>query len=251
MDLVVIGNLLIDELPDGVVEPGGAALYVSLAAARAGARVGLHSVVGTDYPTEALEKAGVTLSLRRLPGPGGRTIIRYPATGRSLEHVGPGHHTMTPQETHPFESSLVVLAPMPWEWQLYHLDRCPPGGAFLDPYPTLNMSRWQDLRTRTDKLRLLVLNEEELEMDIEAIPKEVPVLLKEGSEGGYCRFTGERWEAVPVEVKDPTGAGDSFLGALAAGLALGRSWEDCLRQGAESAASVIGDIGARSFYSSF
>ena len=38
--------------------------------------------------------------------------------------------------------------------------------------------------------------------------------------------------------------------ALAAGLVLGRDWEECLRQGAESAASVIGDIGARSFYSS-
>lgn len=250
VDLVVIGNLLIDELPNSVVEPGGAALYISLAAARAGARVGLHSVVGTDYPLNALENAGVTLSLKRLAGPGGRTIIGYSSTGRTLEHVGPGHQTMTPQDPHPFESGLVILAPMPWEWQLYHLDLSPPGGAFLDPYPTLDQSRWQDLRSRVDKLRLLVLNKEELEIGIDAIPQEVPVLLKEGAEGGYCRLSGCRWQAVPVKVKDPTGAGDSFLGALAAGLALGRNWEECLRVGAEAAASVIGDIGARSFYSS-
>ena len=250
VDLVVIGNLLIDELPNGVVEPGGAALYISLAAARAGAQVGLHSVAGTDYPLNTLKKAGVTLSLKRPAGPGGRTVIRYLPSGRTLEHVGPGHQTMTPQEPHPFESTLVVLAPMPWEWQMYHLDRAPSAGAFLDPYPTLDSSRWNDLRGRLDKLRLLVLNKEELEIDIETIPKEVPVLLKEGAEGGYCRLSGCRWQAVPVEVKDPTGAGDSFLGALAAGLALGRNWEECLRVGAESAATVIGDIGARSFYSS-
>ncbi len=247
---MVIGNLLIDELPDGVVEPGGAALYISLAAARAGAQVGLHSVVGVDYPTEPLENAGVNLSLKRLAGPGGRTIIRYPASGRTLEHVGPGHQTMTPQESHPFESTLVVLAPMPWEWQLYHLDQSPPGSVFLDPYPTLNWSRWKDLQTRVNKLRLLALNKEELEMTIDDIPKEVPVLLKEGSEGGFCRLSGRRWKAIPAEVRDPTGAGDSFLGALAAGLALERSWEECLQQAAESAALVIGDIGARSFYSS-
>ena len=247
---MVIGNLLIDELPSGVVEPGGAALYISLAAARGGARVGLHSVVGADYPLNALEKAGVALSLERLAGPGGRTVIQYLPGGRTLEHVGPGHQTMTPQQPHPFEASLVVLAPMPWEWQMYHLDRAPPSGAFLDPYPTLDSSRWNDLKSRVDKLRLLVLNKEELEIDIDIIPKEVPVLLKEGAEGGYCRLNGRRWQALSVEVKDPTGAGDSFLGALAAGLVLGRDWEECLRQGAESAASVIGDIGARSFYSS-
>ena len=207
-------------------------------------------MVGTDYPLVALQQAGVCLNLRRLTGPGGRTVIRYPASGRTLQHIGPGHQTMTPQEPHPFDTTLIVLAPMPWEWQLYHLDRAPPSSVFLDPYPTLNQSRWQDLRSRVDKLRLLVLNKEELEIDIDTIPKEVPVLLKEGADGGYCRLNGCRWQAVPVEVKDPTGAGDSFLGALAAGLALGRSWDECLRVGAEAAATVIGDIGARSFYSS-
>lgn len=248
VDLVVIGNLLIDELPGPLVEPGGAALYSSLAATRSGLRVGLHSVVGTDYPVQPLIDADVKLSLHRLDGPGGRTVIRYTERGRALTHAGPGHEVMTPQTAQPFEASLVLLCPMPWTWQMYHLDRCLPGSAFLDPYPTLNEKRWRELEKRTDKLRYLVLNSEELEMDLSMIPESVPVIVKEGPRGGYCRLTGVRWEALNVAVVDPTGAGDSFIAGVASGLVQGLEWKHCLRRGAEIAAVVIQDIGARAFY---
>ena len=247
VDLAVVGNLLIDELPDDVVEPGGAALYISLAAASVGATVGLHSVVGEDYPLDILQSAGVKLSLTRLVGAGGRTVIRYQASGRTLSHVGPGHQVMTPQKPHSFQAPLTVLAPMPWEWQLYHLDRCPPGSAFLDPYPTLNEVRLKELMGRVDRLRFLVLNREELEVPLADIPESIPLILKEGADGGYCRLSKRRWEALSTQVIDPTGAGDSFLGAAAAGLALGRDWAECLRLGAVTAASVVRQIGARSF----
>jgi sugar/nucleoside kinase (ribokinase family) len=248
VDLVVVGNLLIDELPGSVIEPGGAALYSALAAVQLGVRVGLHSVVGQDYPLESLRESGVKLNLQKLNGPGGRTVIRYHEDGRRLTHVGPGHQVMTPQKPHPFRTRLVLLAPMPWEWQLYHLDSCEPETAFLDPYPTLNESRWNDLQTRLDKLRYLVLNREEMEMDLALIPEHVPVLLKEGAEGGVCRATGTRWEAEKVEALDPTGAGDSFVAGVAAGLVQGLSWEECLQQGAGVAARVIQQVGARALY---
>jgi sugar/nucleoside kinase (ribokinase family) len=246
VDLVVIGNLLIDQLPDGVVEPGGAALYSALAAARSGIRVGLHSVVGHDYPLRHLRDAGVNLSLQYLKGPGGRTLIRYTERGRQLTHVGPGHEAMTPQTTHPFNTDMVILAPMPWEWQLFHLDSCEPGTGLLDPYPTLNEVRWHDLKHRLDKIRYLVLNREELEIDLELIPDHVPVLLKEGPDGG--RVKGHRWSAPKVTVVDPTGAGDSFLAGVAAGLIQGLSLDDCLKQGASMAARVIQEVGARALY---
>ena len=174
-------------------------------------------------------------------------MIRYLPSGRSLSHVGPGHQVMTPQRPHPYQASLTVLAPMPWEWQLYHLDRCLPGSAFLDPYPTLNEIRLGDLLGRVDKLRCLVLNREELEVSLTDIPESIPLILKEGAQGGYCRLSKQRWEAVSTQVIDPTGAGDCFLGAAAAGLALGQNWADCLRLGAVTAASVVRQIGAGCF----
>ncbi len=59
-DLVLLGNLFVDDivLHDGttlMAEPGGAILHAALAASLWGARVGLVSVAGTDYPRAALD----------------------------------------------------------------------------------------------------------------------------------------------------------------------------------------------------
>ena len=85
-DLVVLGNFLVDDivLDDGttlMAEPGGAMLYMSVAASLWGARVGVVSVVGTDYPRAALEglKArGVDLAgVRDYGKPGVRSWLLY------------------------------------------------------------------------------------------------------------------------------------------------------------------------------
>lgn len=57
--LVLLGNLLVDDivLADGrtlLGEPGGAVLHAALAASLWDARVGLVSVVGSDYPAIGL-----------------------------------------------------------------------------------------------------------------------------------------------------------------------------------------------------
>ena len=54
------------------------------------------------------------------------------------------------------------------------------------------------------------------------------------------RFAGE-----PVQVVDPTGAGDTFNAGLLAGLARGLSAEDAAHQAARLAASGLKDVGAR------
>ena len=58
-DVVLLGNLLVDDivLRDGrtlMAEPGGAVLHAALAASLWGARVGICSITGTDYPAAAL-----------------------------------------------------------------------------------------------------------------------------------------------------------------------------------------------------
>ena len=80
-DVVLLGNLLVDDivLRDGQTlmgEPGGAVLHAALAAALWGAKVGICSVAGTDYPSHALEQLaakGINLAgVRRLDRTGGR-----------------------------------------------------------------------------------------------------------------------------------------------------------------------------------
>jgi ribokinase len=61
--------------------------------------------------------------------------------------------------------------------------------------------------------------------------------LTDGERGG--RFDGEPWEAVPAEISDAYGAGDSFAAALAFALARGDEPRDALRLAARAGAAVI------------
>ena len=261
VELTVIGNLLLDEVYGGPtpeqtaanlapeLEPGGAALFTCLAARAAGLKVGLHSVVGQDYPMHLFAGDDIKLSLHQLTGPGGRTVIRYSEEGRSLTHEGPGHLTMSPETHHPFDSSYVHIAPMPWERQLFHLQACEPGTAFLDPYPTLTSEQHEQLLPLADRFCYLVVSCEELDMDVSDIHPSIPLLIKQGAEGGYCRKTGTSWVPAKGNVIDLTGAGDSFVGGLAAGLAKGMNLQESLNLGAEMSALALSDIGARAFCS--
>lgn len=247
LDLVVIGNLLIDEFENGETRAGGAAFYTALAAKAAGLKVGVHSVVGTDFPVSLLTDRGIETSLVKLDEPNGRAIIQYREHGRILVHKGPGHEVMTPQTPQPFRTKLVHLAPMPRSWQLFHLKDASIGSAFLDPYPTFTPDYLQELTPLLQHLRYLLLNEEELDCEIGDLPEELPVLLKQGEKGGVCLPQQIRWEARPTEVVDLTGAGDSFVAGLAAGLVRGLSTSESLEMGAKLAARVIGRPGAEAF----
>ena len=244
VDLVVIGNLLIDDLPHDSNSPGGAVLFTALAARCCGLSVGVHSVVGDDYPVHLLEEAGVHLSLHRLDGPGGRTVIRYTPEGRTLEHCGPGHHEMTPQIVHPFQARMVHIAPMPTELQAFHLAACAPGTALLDPYPWLDNETWSAFRPYRDKVAALLVNDEELKMDLDEIEPDVWIVHKQGCKGGTTRNPEHSWEAAPIAVVDPTGAGDAFAAGLAAGLLSLSEPRVALQQASITASWALTDIGA-------
>ncbi len=245
VDLVVVGNLLIDDLPNGVNIPGGAALFTALAARCHGLEVAVHSVVGNDYPVHLLEEAGIQLSLKRIDGPGGRTIIRYPATGRTLEHYGPLHRELSPDWPHPFRTDLLHIAPMPTEAQAYHLERTPKNGAFLDPYPFLSRQTWSMFEPHRESLAALLLNQEELRMDLNDLGSRNWLVLKQAEAGGVTHHPSLSWDAVATDVVDLTGAGDAFAGGLAAGFVRGLDQAEALRQAAETASWVLGTVGAQ------
>ena len=244
VDLVVIGNLLIDDLPHNSESPGGAALFTALAARCCGLSVGVHSVIGDDYPVHWLEEAGVHLSLLRLQGPGGRTVIRYTQGGRTLEHRGPDHRKLSPQTVHPFDARMVHIAPMPTELQAFHLAACSPRSALLDPYPWLDFTSWSHFHPLRDRIAALLVNEEELKMKLDELEGDVWTVHKQGARGGVTLHPRLSWQAASVDVVDQTGAGDAFAAGLAAGLLAGKERLAALQKGAEVASWALADYGA-------
>src|SRR5262245_34446270 len=83
-------------------QPGGAVLYGALAATVWGARPGLVSVLGDDYPAEVLEKlqrGGADLAgVHPLSRPGVRTWLLYEGDVRRVIHrLGcPTHEEVSP-----------------------------------------------------------------------------------------------------------------------------------------------------------
>lgn len=248
VDLVVIGNLLLDDLPHGVDIPGGAALFTALAARCQGLSVAVHSVVGEDYPLSWLEEAGIHLSLERLQGPGGRTVIRYTPQGRTLQHRGPCHRELSPSNPHPYQARMVHIAPMPTDMQAFHLQHCAPGTALLDPYPVLDAQTWPQFSSYRDRLAALLINEEECFLDPDALEDDVWAVLKQGARGGRSFNPSCSWVPAVADIVCVTGAGDAFAAGLAAGLLRGESHQQALETAAQTAAWALPMVGAEALY---
>jgi sugar/nucleoside kinase (ribokinase family) len=180
-DLVVLGNLLVDDvvLPDGrtrMAEPGGATLYASLAAALWGLRTGLVSFRGRDYPAwamEALQARGIDLAgVHDVDGPGLRTWLLYEGRRRRVVHRldGPTHEEVSPSLAHvptPWRAARAFhLAPMPFETQaglVAALRAATRAVLSLDPHLAVNartLPRWRAVLPSVD---VLFISEDELD----------------------------------------------------------------------------------------
>lgn len=278
-ELVVAGNLLVDDIVchDGrtlMGEPGGGAMYVSLAASLWGVRVGLVSVLGSDYPAravQALEARGVDLEgVRRIAGPALRSWLLYEPLGRRIIHqLGtPPHAAVSPRaEDVPerFRAARIVhVCPMPFEYQrglVVELDRAGVAALSLDPHETVredNLNFWQPILAR---LTLFFLSHEELLLNgASADPHSAlarlgghragqSLVLKRG-EGGGLHFDPDaraftEWQARGEAAVDTTGAGDAMAGGVLAGRIRGESWERSLQRGVVSASYAIASWGPR------
>lgn len=277
-DLVVIGNLLIDDavFPDGrtcMREPGGACLYVSLSAALWDARVAVVSVRGDDYPPAAIDALlarGIDLSgVRELEGSGLRTWLLYEAAGRRvIHHLGlPSHDEVSPEPrhvpTHCLDARAFHLAPMPLERQAELVRALAPrreAGLSLDPYEPVteaNLAVWKDVLAQVDAF---FVSEDELLLDeVDEDPRAAVrrlaggrlrfVAFKRGARGGllYDAHSGSflEWPPVPRLTGDPTGCGDAFAGGFLAGVLAGADAQVALDRAAISVSFCLEDWGAR------
>ena len=276
-DLVLLGNLLVDDivLRDGrtlLGEPGGAVLHAALAASLWGAKVGIGSVAGTDYPVHALEQLaakGIDLAgVRRLDRTGGRAWLLYePTVRRTVHHLDcPSHADVSPTLADLpaawWAARAFHLAPMPLERQLelaHGLASESPGARLvsLDPFELVRdgtLAAWREVLTHID---LFFVSEDEWRLagEADAIipalagPRLARIAFKRGARGGRLvdlpAGRTHTWSSRARKVTDATGAGDAFAGGFLAGLVTHGDVTRALEQGIVAASFAIEDWGGR------
>lgn len=274
--IVLAGNLLVDDivLPDGstrMQQAGGALLHAALSAAAWGASVGCVSVVGTDYPTaalDALRARGVALEgVRKLPSPGARVWLLHEETGRHMvaRRGRPDHDAVSPSpEDIPAawrDAPVVHLAPMPFARQaaLVHALRRDGRTLALDPHLPLRadtLDAWRPVLAAVDAL---FVSDDELALQgaydnprevLGALAHSGPryVVHKRGARGGVLldAHAGAlwQWDALAVTAVDPTGAGDAFAAAMLAALQEGVGLAEAIAWGAAAASVAVAHDGA-------
>ncbi len=252
-----------------VAAPGGKGANQAVAASRLGAAVSFVSRVGTREHGEtllsALASEGVAFGGSRDPQalPGIAVIMVASVGGENAIVVIPGSNadlraSDVDAAAAELQSANVVVAqlevPQPPILRAFEIARAAGRTTVLNAAPALTLV--DGLLALTD---WLVLNETEAEQlsgltDVEAAAQTLlargckAVLITLGADGALlCNAAGlERFGARKVNAVDTVGAGDTFVGGLATGLAEGRSAGDAIRLGQAAAAIAVSRSGVQS-----
>ena len=258
LPILIGGTVAIDHVKTPTAEAanllGGSAAYAAIAASYFTTPVHLVGIIGKDFPLEhlaLLESRGITLDgLERSTGDSFSWSGEYHAnmndrTTRQVDiNVLENWSVKVPAAI--AGASVVVLANMAPENQIQMLDQCSAARPFvvadtMDLWIRIANERLHDVLKRID---LLVINESEAREFVATSnlivagqrllakgPRFVVIKLGEfgamlfgpsgdAASGTLTAANFFRCAAFPLhEVADPTGAGDSFLGALAGFLA--------------------------------
>ena len=274
--IVLLGNLLVDDVvfADGTTrmgQAGGALLYGALGATLWESRPGLVSVLGDDYPAQALEKLqqrGVDLAgVQPLGRSGVRTWLLYEGDARRLIHrLGcPTHEEVSPSPALiPSEwtaARAFHLAPMPFDVQrelLTALRAHRPAFISVDPHLPVTEETLPEWREALADADAFFPGEDELLLDgahadpHRVLPRLVNgrlrfVVFKRGAKGGVLYDAHDErfysWDARSVVVVDQTGAGDAFGAGLILAHLEGLSIEACLERAVVTASFAVAGWG--------
>ena len=274
--IVLLGNLLVDDvvLADGTTrmgQAGGALLYGALGATLWESRPGLVSVLGDDYPAQALEKLqqrGVDLAgVQPLGRSGVRTWLLYEGDARRLIHrLGcPTHEEVSPSPALiPSEwtaARAFHLAPMPFDVQrelLTALRAHRPAFISVDPHLPVTEETLHEWRRALADADAFFPGEDELLLDgahadpHRVLPRLVSgrlrfVVFKRGARGGVLYDAHDErfynWDARSVVVVDQTGAGDAFGAGLILAYLEGLPVEACLQRAVVTASFAVAGWG--------
>ncbi len=277
--VIVVGNLTIDDViqPDGSSQMGtlgGNTVHAAAAALTWTGEVGVVARCGADFPAAALarlrEAGADTAGIRPIEGPtvrnwviyeadGTRTWVYRTPRGRSAE-VAPRPDDIPRAWLNQKPPPVVHVAAMPLAAAAALVAsvraRAREAVITLDTHEdwrrgpeVLEVARLVDVFVPSrEELAELVGYDDPSRAAIELTGAGVKcVVVKLGGDGALVARPGSRaaWvPAAPAEVVDPTGAGDSFCGGFAAGLALGEDPAEAAWRGCVTAAAPIGAAGS-------
>jgi len=273
VDVTVVGYLALDDItcPAGhfTSVPGGAAYYcaaAAAAAAAAGARVALVATAGADFPAAALEQLealGVTLdAVRRDEGPSPRSRMVDPS-GR--DRTAPHHRDpawwaaqrrLAPPIA-PDGASVFVFNAMSAEILAAQVAaRRPADRMVLDTSVAFASVQAEAILAQIPRMHLFAPSREETRLllpglddsvALATLAAQVPIAVqKRGADGLALLRRGGAELLEPTRASliiDTTGAGDSVVGALAAGLAQGLADRELLVLASRIAAMAIAGVG--------
>jgi len=251
---------------------GGKGANQAVAAARAGAAVRMVGCVGDDDAgarlLRALADEGIDVSaVARVDGPTGLAVVSVAGDGENAIVVAEGaNRHCTPDLVRTALADLstddlvVAQGEVPVDAVRAAAERARAASASF----VLNLAPVVDLDPSDTSVGLLVVNEHEamaLARRIGCTSQEIsdqaahlsrawnsPVVVTLGPAGAWCAAGGvtEHFDAVRVErVVDTTGAGDAFVGAMAAVLSLGRPLREATRWGLAAGAIAVASDGAQ------
>jgi ribokinase len=240
--------------------PGGKGANQALAAARDGASVALAGAVGPDAFAEAalalLRTEGIDLSLLRVADlPTGCAAITVQPSGKNLITVAAGANRRAAAATVPDqmlgpETIVLMQMEVPVAEVALLATRAKARGSRV----LLNLAPAMALDEATlRRIDVLIANEGEAAA-LGAAPGAVAarlgatIVVTRGARGAEAHLAEGRVIAVPalpVEVVDTTGAGDTFVGVLAAALDGGRDFAAALVRASAAAALSCRSEGAQ------
>jgi len=256
---------------NSVTLPGGKGANQAVAAARLGANVAMVGAVGTDAHADValsgLREAGVDLShVRTAPGPTGLAVVTLSDDSENSIIVIPGaNDAVTPDAVDAAAPLIgaarvcVLQAEIPLDAMIRTVETAHRLGVRV----VLNVAPATTLPEHVVRLAdPLVVNEHEAaillgrEVDPERAAPDlaalgVPsVVVTLGPAGVSGVDRGAAWSlpARRVEARDTTGAGDAFVGALAARLATGGTVRDAAEHATRVAAASVMRLGAQPSY---
>lgn len=246
--------------------PGGKGANQAVAAARAGgADTTLVAALGHDEAAEllldSLTGAGVHVdAIQRVDAPTGTALITVAADGENAIVVATGansHVTLGPSTRDRLARADVVLAQLeiPLDVVTAAAAARRPGALFVlnaAPSRSLPDALWRQvdvLVVNEHEATDLVPGSEGFEVAAARLAERVPtVVVTLGSEGALVARRGRWPDAVPaprVRAVDTTGAGDTFCGVLAAGLAAGEDVLGAVRRAGVAGAIAVTRAGAQ------
>ncbi len=159
---------------------------------------------------------------------------------------------------HAPEADLAVISPNEPAAMRQYVDECKRLGiAYVyDPSQQTIRLSGEELRAGIDGCLLLTMNEYEMSMIQEKtglrqddlLQLAQTLLVTRGQQGSEIYSNGEQImipAVAPLQVAEPTGAGDAFRGGLLRGMELGLPWEIAGRMGALAATYVLEQLGTQ------